>query len=57
MSVVGMFERPFALDEGVGFSTRTNEPKLGRMELLAGEMAYVPTSQIASCSRVSWALP
>jgi len=26
MSIVGVFERPFALDERLGFRTRTNEP-------------------------------
>jgi len=41
MGVVGVFERPFALDERLGFRLRTNEPKLGRRELLAGdEMAH-----------------
>jgi hypothetical protein len=41
MGVVGVSERPFALDERLGFRLRTNEPKVGRRELLAGdEMAH-----------------
>ena len=41
MRVIGVFERPFALDERLGFRLRTNEPKLVRMKLLAGdEMAH-----------------
>src|SRR6185437_15951189 len=41
MGVVGVFGRPFALDERLGFRFRTNEPKLGRRELFTGdEMAH-----------------
>src|SRR5690348_7265620 len=41
MRVVGVFERPPALHNRLGFRIRTNEPKLGGRELLAGdEMAH-----------------
>ncbi len=37
MRVVGLFESPLPLDQRLGFGFRTNEPKLGRLKLLAGD--------------------